>query len=88
MMALTKSSYSTHQLSTFSRLRPKLDDERNECRGRDADHINIVSESNVELLKTVDTDISGSVASGLNKNMKYEFEFDRSLRFCKICFII
>ena len=65
-----------------------LDDERSECSGRDAEHINILSENNVELIKTVDTDASDSVASGLNKNMKYEFEFDRYFRICKICFII
>ena len=58
-------------------MRPILDDERNECSGRDVEHINIVSEKNMELIKTVDTDVSNSVASGLNKNMKYEFEFDR-----------
>ena len=65
-----------------------LDDERSECSGRDAEHINILSENNVELIKTVETDVSDSVASGLNKNMKYEFEFDRYLRICKICFTI
>ena len=54
-----------------------LDEERSECGGKDAKHINIVSENNVELIKTVDTDVSDTVASGLNKNMKYEFEFDR-----------
>jgi len=64
-------------IRVFCRLRPMLDDERSECSGRDAEHINILSENNVELIKTVDTDASDSVASGLNKNMKYEFEFDR-----------
>ena len=53
------------------------EDERSECGGRDAEHINILSENNVELVKTVDTDVSDSVAAGLNKNTKYEFEFDR-----------
>ena len=65
-----------------------LHEERSECGGKDAEHINIVSENNVELIKTVDTDVSDSIASGLNKNMKYEFVFDRSLIFCNICFII
>ena len=48
-------------------LRPMVDEERSECGGKDAEHINIVSENNVELIKTVDTDVSDSVASGLNK---------------------
>ena len=39
-----------------------LDEERSECGGKDAEHINIVSENNVELIKTVDTDVSDSVA--------------------------
>ena len=64
-------------IRVFCRLRPMLDEERSECGGKDAKHINIVSENNVELIKTVDTDVSDTVASGLNKNMKYEFEFDR-----------
>ena len=54
-----------------------LEDERSECGGRGNAHINILSESNVELVKTVDADVSDSVAAGLKKNMKYEFEFDR-----------
>ena len=54
-----------------------LEDERSECGGRDAEHINILSENNLELVKTVDTDVSDSVAAGLNKNTIYEFEFDR-----------
>ena len=54
-----------------------LDDERSERGGRDAEHINILSENNVELVKTVEGDVSDNVATGLNKNMKYEFEFDR-----------
>ena len=69
-------------------MRPLLDDERGDCGGKDVKHINILSENNMELIKTVDTDVNDSVASGLNKNMKYEFEFDRSLIFCNICFII
>merc|ERR1712142_148303 len=64
-------------IRVFCRLRPMLEDERSKCGGRDAEHINILSENNVELVKTVDTDVSDSVAAGLNKNTKYEFEFDR-----------
>ena len=60
-----------------------LEDERSECGGRDAEHINILSENNLELVKTVDTDVSDSVAAGLNKNTKYEFEFDRSKFYSK-----
>ena len=56
-----------------------LDDERSECGGKEAEHINILSENNVELVKTVDADVSDSVAAGLNKNMKYEFQFDKSI---------
>ena len=65
-----------------------LDDERSECGGKEAEHINILSENNVELVKTVDADVSDSVAAGLNKNMKYEFQFDRYLEFYMICFCI
>ena len=54
-------------IRVFCRLRPMLDEERSECGGKDAEHINIVSENNVELIKTADTDVSDSVASGLNK---------------------
>ena len=54
-----------------------LDDEKSKCGGKDAEHINILSEINVELVKTVDADVSESVAAGLNKNMNYEFEFER-----------
>ena len=63
-----------------------LDDERSACGGKEAEHINILSENNVELVKTVDADVSDSVAAGLNKNMKYEFQFDRYLEFYMICF--
>ena len=65
-----------------------LADERSECGVRDAEHINIVSENNVELVKTVDADVCDSLAAGLNKKMKHEFKFDRCLLFCMICFII
>ena len=64
-----------------------LEDEISECGVRDAEHINILSENNVELVKTVDADVCDSLAAGLNKNMKYEFEFDRCLLFSMICFI-
>ena len=66
-------------IRVFCRLRPMLDDERSECGGKEAEHINILSENNVELVKTVDADVSDSVAAGLNKNMKYEFQFDKSI---------
>jgi len=64
-------------IRVYCRLRPMLEDERSECGGRDNEHISILSENNLELVKTVDADVSDSVAAGLNKNMKYEFEFDR-----------
>ena len=40
-----------------------LADKRSECGVRDAEHINIVSENNVELVKTVDADVCDSLAA-------------------------
>ena len=37
-------------------------------------HVNIQSEKNLELIKS---GANESIAGGLNKNMKYDFEFDR-----------
>ena len=42
----------------------------------DIRHVNIQGEKNLELIKTVDA-ANESIAGGLNKNMKYDFEFDR-----------
>ena len=65
---------STYPDIVFSRLRPLLGEEKegiDEIR-----HVNIQSEKNLELIKTVDS-ANESIAGGLNKNMKYDFEFDR-----------
>lgn len=44
--------------------------------GEDIRHVNIQDEKNLELIRTKDGATS-SIAGGLNKDMKYDFEFDR-----------
>ena len=55
-------------------MRPLLGDETEG--GEDIRHVNIQTEKNLELIKTVHS-ANESIAGGLNKNMKYDFEFDR-----------
>merc|ERR1719369_1455151 len=62
-------------IRVFCRLRPLLGEEK-EVGGDDIRHVHIVGEKSLELIKTVDFP-NESIASGLNKNMKYDFEFDR-----------
>eukprot|EP00092_Neocalanus_flemingeri_P022723 GFUD01024643.1.p1 GENE.GFUD01024643.1~~GFUD01024643.1.p1 ORF type:complete len:702 (-),score=196.54 GFUD01024643.1:280-2385(-) len=61
-------------IRVFCRMRPLLGEERD---GLDEiRHVNIQGEKTLELIKTVDS-ANESIAGGLNKNMKYDFEFDR-----------
>ena len=57
------------------RMRPLLGEEKDAI--DEVRHVNIQSEKNLELIKTVDASANESIAGGLNKNMKYDFEFDR-----------
>merc|ERR1719220_801730 len=59
-------------IRVFCRMRPLLGEEGSE----EIRHVNIQTEKNLELIKTVDA-ANESIAGGLNKNMKYDFEFDR-----------
>jgi len=61
-------------IRVFCRMRPLLGDETEG--GEDIRHVNIQTEKNLELIKTVHS-ANESIAGGLNKNMKYDFEFDR-----------
>lgn len=61
-------------IRVFCRLRPLLGEEKEAI--DEIRHVNIQSEKNLELIKTVDS-ANESIAGGLNKNMKYDFEFDR-----------
>eukprot|EP00092_Neocalanus_flemingeri_P035226 GFUD01038330.1.p1 GENE.GFUD01038330.1~~GFUD01038330.1.p1 ORF type:complete len:706 (-),score=188.82 GFUD01038330.1:203-2320(-) len=61
-------------IRVFCRMRPLLGEEKD---GLDEiRHVNIQGEKTLELIKTVDS-ANESIAGGLNKNMKYDFEFDR-----------
>eukprot|EP00092_Neocalanus_flemingeri_P039561 GFUD01043077.1.p1 GENE.GFUD01043077.1~~GFUD01043077.1.p1 ORF type:complete len:706 (+),score=195.97 GFUD01043077.1:233-2350(+) len=61
-------------IRVFCRMRPLLGEEKD---GLDEiRHVNIQWEKTLELIKTVDS-ANESIAGGLNKNMKYDFEFDR-----------
>jgi len=62
-------------IRVFCRLRPLLGEEK--AHGDTIRHVNIQGEKSLELIKTVDDASNESIAGGLNKNMKYEFEFDR-----------
>ena len=55
-------------------MRPLLGEEKEG--GEDVRHVNIQTEKSLELIKTVDS-ANESIAGGLNKNMKYDFEFHR-----------
>ena len=44
--------------------------------GEDIRHIDIIDDKHLELIKTKDATAS-SIAGGLNKDMKYDFEFDK-----------
>ena len=55
-------------------MRPLLGDEKEVS--DEVRHVKFHSEKNLELIKTVDS-TNESIAGGLNKNMKYDFEFDR-----------
>ena len=55
-------------------MRPLLGEEKEG--GEDVRHVNIQTEKSLELIKTVDS-ANESIAGGLNKNMKYDFECDR-----------
>merc|ERR1719458_2116473 len=56
--------------SNFSRLRPLLGAEKEG--GEEIKHVNIQDEKNMELLKS-----QQSGAGGANKDLRYDFEFDR-----------
>lgn len=62
-------------IRVFCRMRPLLGEEKDAI--DEVRHVNIQSEKNLELIKTVDASANESIAGGLNKNMKYDFEFDR-----------
>ena len=59
-------------MSQLHRLRPLLGEEREAS--EEIKHVNIQSEKSLELIKD---GANESIAGGLNKNMKYDFEFDR-----------
>jgi len=61
-------------IRVFCRMRPLLGEEKEGS--EEIRHVNIQTEKNLELIKTVDA-ANESIAGGLNKNMKYDFEFDR-----------
>jgi len=61
-------------IRVFCRMRPLLGEEAEG--GENVRHVNIQTEKSLELIKTVDS-ANESIAGGLNKNMKYDFEFDR-----------
>lgn len=63
-------------IRVFCRMRPLLGDEKN-AESDEMKHFNIDGEKNIELIKTVDSSANESIAGGLNKNTKYDFEFDR-----------
>lgn len=64
-------------IRVFCRVRPLLGEEKVVAGGDMIKHVNIEGEKNMELIKTVDDAANESIAGGLNKNMKYDFEFDR-----------
>ena len=59
-------------------MRPLLGEEGSE----EIRHVNIQTEKNLELIKTVNA-ANESIAGGLNKNMKYDFEFKMWMRYPK-----
>jgi len=59
-------------IRVFCRVRPLLGDEVTKYGS--ITHIHHTAENALELVKTTDSE---TVASGMNKNMKYDFEFDR-----------
>jgi len=59
-------------IRVFCRMRPLLGEEKEIS--DEVKHVNIQSEKNLELIKS---GANESIAGGLNKNMKYDFEFDR-----------
>jgi len=59
-------------IRVFCRVRPLLGDEV--AKYGSITHIHHTAENALELVKTTDSE---TVASGMNKNMKYDFEFDR-----------
>jgi len=61
-------------IRVFCRVRPLLGEEA--ANGKKITHIVIGSEKCLELVKKEDCPVA-NIAQGLNKNMKYEFEFDR-----------
>jgi kinesin family protein C1 len=61
-------------IRVFCRLRPLVGDEKQA--GAEVGHISIQDDGGLELYKTKDATAS-SIAGGLNKDMKYKFEFDQ-----------
>lgn len=61
-------------IRVFCRVRPLLGEET--ANGKEITHIMFDGEKNLELIKKEDNPVA-SIAQGLNKNMKYDFEFDQ-----------
>ena len=62
-------------IRVFCRMRPLLEEELGD--GEDIPHIHIRDETSLELNKSKDATTVSTVAGGLNKDIKFEFEFDR-----------
>ena len=62
-------------IRVFCRMRPLLDEELGD--GENIRHIHIKDERSLEVNKSKDAATFSSIAGGLNKDCKFEFEFDR-----------